>query len=198
MLLASAVGCVVGPYATLWASRSARLRDAALAVARRRWHARLALAGAGVGVGSLALGAAGGAGPAPPVATAWTVATLALAAFAHVELLVAADRLRAYPDGRALHYDGRAPSSWPATSARIVSAWGVVMRRHRLLWPAFAACGVLFATGPAVGVDGAARWLALALSGDALALALCCLPFPRLVAVPDGFVRAVGSHTSTG
>ncbi|MFD1512013.1 hypothetical protein [Halomarina rubra] len=181
MLLSLVVGAVGLPYATLWATRSARVRHRAVAAADRGWHRVAALVGAGVGV--LTLGAANGGGPAIPFWFGWALATFGLLAFAHVDLFVAAARMRSYPDDRALHYDLATPRTWPATSARIVSAWGVVMRRHRWLWPALLACSVLFALGPRVVAT--TWWLALA--ADTLVLGLCCLPFPRLVALPAGF-----------
>ena len=165
MLVVLGVGLVGLPYATLWASRSARVRRGALAVARRRWHTSGALVG--------------------------------VVAYAHVGLFAAAAAVRSYPDDRALHYDLATPRAWPATSARIVSAWGVVMRRRGWLWPAFALSGVLFALGPRF--VGTAWWLALA--ADALVLAVCCLPFPQLVGLSDGFPAAHAppeSRTSTG
>lgn len=195
MLLALVVGLVVLPYATLWVSRSARVRAAALAVARRRWHSRGALVGVATGI--LALGTAGGAAPAIPPVLAWAAALVGVATYAHVGLFVAAATMRAYPDDRALHYDLAAPRTWPATSARIVSAWGVVMRRRAWLWPAFALSCVLFALGPRFA--GTVWWVAMA--ADALVLAVCCLPFPRLVDPPDGVegTRAPPeSRTSTG
>jgi hypothetical protein len=186
-----AVGGLLVPYATLWLTRSAGARRAARRVGRGGHHRRLALLGAGVGL--LALGS-GGLVPRVPPVPAWATTTLALVGFALVDLLVAADRLRAYPDDRALHYDLPNPRTWPATSARTVSAWGVVTRRHPFLAPALAACSALFALGPRF--VGGAWWLAPA--AGALVLSACCLPLPRLVALPAGFVRAVESRTSTG
>ncbi|MFC5970443.1 hypothetical protein ACFPYI_03790 [Halomarina salina] len=193
MLPALAVGLVVLPYATLWVSRSGRVRAGALTVARQGWHTLLALAG--VSVGLLALGTAGGVGPAIPLVVAWAAALLGVVAYAHVDLFVAAAAMRTYPDDRALHYDLAAPRTWAATSARIVSAWGVVMRRHGWLLPAFLLACVLFALGPSVlGGVGVAWWLALA--ADALVLGVCCLPFPRLVALPAEFTDGTQSGKS--
>jgi hypothetical protein len=170
------VGAVALPYATLWASRSGRLRHEA--VARRGWHRLTALLAAGVGVLALA-----GVVPSSLVVTAWVVTLLGVVTFAHTELFVAAERMRSYPDDRALHYDLRTPRTWLVTSARIVSAWGVVIRCQPWLWPALLASSVLFALG--TRFVGGAWWLALA--GDTLVLGLCCLPFPQLVELPVGF-----------
>jgi len=182
VLVQLVVGGLLVPYATLWATRSARLRRAAVGTARRGGHRVAAFVGVTTGLLALAEGP-----PALSPTVAWALALLGVAGFAHVDLFVAAGRMRLYPDDRALHYDLRVPSTWPVTSARIVSAWGVVMRRHPWLWPALLASSVLFALGPRV--VGGVWWLALA--ADTLVLALCCLPFPRFVALPAAFDGAL-------
>ncbi|MWG35192.1 hypothetical protein [Halomarina oriensis] len=189
MWLPLVVGALVVPYATLWASRSGRVRSGAVAIARRGVHRVVASVGVGVGLLTLA-----GAVPSPVVPAAWAATLSCVVVVAHVDLLVAAERMRSSPDDRALHYDLRRPRTWLTTSARIVSAWGAVMRRHPWCWPALFVSSLLFALGPRF--VGSVWWLAL--SADTLVLALCCLPFPRLVSLPKSFAGAVESHTSTG
>ncbi len=172
-------GAAVLPYATLWVSRSGHVRARAVRFARTGWHRYAAITGAGSALYTLASSGGGTPLPTPPVTLAWAVVTLSFALHAHVEVLVAAEAMRAYPDDRALHYDLPRPRTWLATSARIVSAWGWVMRaRHPLLAPAFLVCALGFALGPALLPGG--EWVLLALAADCLVLGGCCLPWPPL------------------
>jgi hypothetical protein len=191
--LALAGGATALPYATLWLTRSGRLRERARRLARTGWHRRAAGASVALALYTLASSAGGSPLPAPPIEVAWAVVTLSLAVYAHVDLLVAAGTMRAYPDGGELHYDLASPRTWPATSARIVSAWGwLVGERHPWLAPAFLALSLSFGLGAAL-----VPWLGwVALSADCLVLGVCCLPWPADRRVAAAFGRAVG--TSTG
>ncbi|WP_254537407.1 hypothetical protein [Halomarina litorea] len=185
-LVSLVAGAVLLPYATLWLSRSGRVRERAVRFARTGWHRWLAVGGAVLALYTLAAGG-GRLLPAPPIPLAWAAVTLSLVTAAHVEVLVAAEAMRAYPDDRALHYDLSRPCTWVATSARIVSAWGWLMReRHPWLAPGFLASSLSLALGPQFGVVPVSVWSALAAS--TLVLGLCCLPFPRLVGLPGGFL----------
>ncbi|MFC7155444.1 hypothetical protein ACFQPA_08245 [Halomarina halobia] len=170
MLLAVALGAVALPYATLWLSRSARVRSVARRLDRTGWPSRLALVAAALSIA--ALGLAGSAFVTFPVAPAWAFVTLALFGYAHVELFVAADELRRYPDERALHFALDAPATWPSTAMRIYSTWTYLVRtRHPWLALAYLACAALWGVAPYVGLPPAA---AVVLASDSLVLSLAC------------------------
>lgn len=170
MLLPTIAGAALVPYATLWLSRSARLRRDAIRIAASRWHARGALAACALSL--YVLGASGSALlPVPPLAPAATAAALGLSAYAHVETLVAAEAMRTYPDERALHFDLGRPRTWPATARLIYAAWThLLATRHRWIAPAFLGSAALWA----VGARRLPSNVALALAADAAVLGLCC------------------------
>ncbi|WP_254543495.1 hypothetical protein [Halomarina pelagica] len=168
--LAVAIGAIALPYATLWLSRSARVRSVARRLDRTGWPSRFALVAAALAIA--ALGLAGSALVTFPVAPAWAFVTLALFGYAHVELFVAACELRRYPDERTLHFALDAPASWPHTALRIYATWTYVLRtRHPWLAPAFLACAVLWGIAPYVGIPTVP---AVALASDSLVLSLAC------------------------
>jgi nucleotide-binding universal stress UspA family protein len=176
MLLPGIAGATLLPYATLWLSRSARLRRAAIRIAASRWHARGALAACALSL--YVIGASGSALlPVPPLAPAATAAALGVSAYAHVETFVAAEAMRTYPDEQALHFDLERPRTWLATARLIYAAWTYLLAtRHRPLAPAFLGSAALWV--------GGARLLpadvALALAADAAVLGLCCVYGPSV------------------
>lgn len=178
LLLSAAVGAAALPYATLWASRSSRIRALAVRIAATRWHARAALAAAAVGLYTLAASTGGSALPAPPIGPAWGTVTVPLFAYASVETFVAADRMRSYPDDRALHFDLGRPRTWPGTAQLIYAAWtSLLAARGRWIAPAYLGSAALWTVGGALSTVPPTA--ALALAADAAVLGICCTYVPR-------------------
>ncbi|MFC6836372.1 hypothetical protein [Halomarina ordinaria] len=170
MWLSLTVGALALPYATLWVSRSARVRALSEHLDWTGWPTRLvALA---VVLGTLLFGLAGGPFASFPVRPVWAVTTLLLFGSVHVDLFVAAGEMRRYPDERALHFDLAAPGTWPATARRIYATWSYLMAtRHRWLAPAFLGCAALWWVAPVLGVPSS---VAAALASDCLVLGTSC------------------------
>ncbi|PSQ01498.1 hypothetical protein BRC94_03485 [Halobacteriales archaeon QS_5_70_17] len=179
-LLPLVAGAVL-PYATLWATRSAGFRALALRVAATRWHARAGLAAAAVGPYVLGASNGGSVLPAPPAGPALGAASLGLFAYASVETFVAADRMRSYPDDRALHFDLGRPGGWPGTALLIYAAWtSLLAARHRWTAPAYLGSAALWAVDGALSTLPLPPSVALALAADAAVLGLCCSYGPRV------------------